>query len=123
MHGIPEFSGPQMELACRLVPISQGPKNLGIPGPYPLQLPHVMYIHPHMAQTGFYPSKSTYNLKKYKIRNPIDDRLDFIKRQDYELKLDHIIFSKNLFIISFFTLHNENKQSRHRKEVDKETVE
>jgi hypothetical protein len=55
-----------------------------------------------MAQTGFYPSKSKYNLKKYKIRNTIDDRLDFIKRQDYELKLDHIIFSKNLFILSFF---------------------
>jgi hypothetical protein len=40
--GIPEFFGPQMELAYRLVPISQGPKNSGIPGPNPLPLPHVM---------------------------------------------------------------------------------
>jgi hypothetical protein len=31
--GISEFFGPQMELAYRLVPISQGPKNSGIPGP------------------------------------------------------------------------------------------
>ena len=31
----------------RLVPISQGPKNSGIPGPNPLPLPHVMYeVHP-----------------------------------------------------------------------------
>ncbi len=27
LPGIPEFFGPQMELAYRLVPISQGPKN------------------------------------------------------------------------------------------------
>ena len=44
--GIPEFFGPQMELAYRLVPISQGPKNSGIPGPNPLPLPQVMYMHP-----------------------------------------------------------------------------
>ncbi len=34
-----------MALAYRLDAISQGPKNWGIPGPNPLQLPHVMYIH------------------------------------------------------------------------------
>jgi hypothetical protein len=28
----PSFLGPQMELAYQLVPISQGPKNSGIPG-------------------------------------------------------------------------------------------
>ncbi len=40
-----EFFGPQMELAYRLVLISQGPKNSGIPGPNPLPHPHVMYTH------------------------------------------------------------------------------
>jgi hypothetical protein len=47
-----------MELAYRLVPISQGPKNLGIPGPNPLPLPHVMYIHPSKTLcTGLYKSQ------------------------------------------------------------------
>ena len=34
---------PQMALAYRLVAISQGPKNSGIPGPNTFQLPHIMY--------------------------------------------------------------------------------
>jgi hypothetical protein len=49
--------GPQMELACRLVPISQGPKNSGIPGPNPLPLPHVMDTGMHASKplcTGLY---------------------------------------------------------------------
>jgi hypothetical protein len=33
-----------MELAYRLVPISQGPKNSGILGPNPLPLPHIIYM-------------------------------------------------------------------------------
>ncbi len=53
--GIPEFFGPQMELAYQLGPISKGPKNLGIPGPNPLPLPHVMYMHESKTLcTGLY---------------------------------------------------------------------
>ncbi len=47
-----------LELAYRLVPISQGPKNLGIPGPNPLKLPHVMYMHASKTLcTGLYKSQ------------------------------------------------------------------
>ena len=53
-----EFFGPQMALAYRLDAISQGPKNSGIPGPNPLQLPHVMYIHASKTLcTGVYKSQ------------------------------------------------------------------
>ncbi len=41
--------------AYRLVPISQGPKNSGIPVPSPLPLPHVMYsicTHPKQYARG-----------------------------------------------------------------------
>ncbi len=49
---------PQMALAYRLDAISQGPKNSGIPGPNPLQLPHVMYIHASKTLcTGVYKSQ------------------------------------------------------------------
>ena len=52
------FFGPQMALAYRLDAISQGPKNSGIPGPNPLQLPHVMYIHASKTLcTGLYKSQ------------------------------------------------------------------
>ncbi len=45
-------------LAYRLDAISQGPKNSGIPGPKPLQLPHVMYIHASKTLcTGVYKSQ------------------------------------------------------------------
>ncbi len=64
--GIPKFFGPQMELANRLVPISQGPENSGIPGPNPLPLPHVMDMHAskhydrgcinHRCINSYYPS-------------------------------------------------------------------
>ncbi len=56
--GIPEFFGPQMELAYRLIPISQGPKNSGIPVPNPLPPPHEMYMHPSKTFcTGLYKSQ------------------------------------------------------------------
>jgi hypothetical protein len=49
---------PQMALAYRLDAISQGPKNSEIPGPNPLQLPHVMYIHASKTLcTGVYKSQ------------------------------------------------------------------
>ncbi len=48
----------KMELAYRLVPILQGPKNSGIPGPNPLPLPQVMYMHPSKTLcTGLYKSQ------------------------------------------------------------------
>jgi len=38
--------------------ISQGPKNSGIPGPNPLPLPQVMYMHPSKTLcTGLYKSQ------------------------------------------------------------------
>jgi hypothetical protein len=47
-----------MALAYRLDAISQGPKNPEIPGPNPLQLPHVMYIHASKTLcTGVYKSQ------------------------------------------------------------------
>ncbi len=56
-HCIKVLSG-QMALAYRLDAISQGPKNSGIPGPNPLQLPHVMYIHASKTLcTGVYKSQ------------------------------------------------------------------
>ena len=54
----PSFLGPQRELAYPLVPISQGPKNSGIPGPNTFQLPHIMYIHASKTLcTGVYKSQ------------------------------------------------------------------
>ena len=47
-----------MALAYRLVAISQGPKNSGIPGPNTFQLPHIMYIHASKTLcTGVYKSQ------------------------------------------------------------------
>ncbi len=40
-----EFFWPQMALAYRLDPISQGPKNLRFPWPNPLALAQVMDMH------------------------------------------------------------------------------
>jgi hypothetical protein len=65
-----------MELAYRLVPISQGPKNSGIPGPNTLPLPHVMHIitHPkhyargcinHRCINSYKPIKTSIYRKKY----------------------------------------------------------
>jgi hypothetical protein len=51
----PVFFWPQMELAYRLIPISQGPKISGIPGPNPLPLPRVMDMHASKTLcTGLY---------------------------------------------------------------------
>jgi hypothetical protein len=52
-----ELGGPQMELAYRLVTISQGPKISRIPGPNPLPLPLVMDMHASRTLcTGLYKS-------------------------------------------------------------------
>jgi len=56
--GILVFFWPQMALAYLLNAISQGPKNSGIPGPNPLPLPQVMYMHPFKTLcTGLYKSQ------------------------------------------------------------------